>query len=269
MATTALNCPGCGAPAASDASGCEYCGAALTTVACPACFATMFVGSRYCPRCGAEARREILDEESPSCAACREEMRAVRVGAITFRECEGCGAVWMDGETFERMCGDRAQQTDVRSYVSALTRPDRAPERGAVRYRPCPRCARIMNRVNFARRSGVILDVCKAHGVWLDRDELGRLVSFIDAGGLSAARERDREQERLDAEVRRARELDAALSKEAAAGRARAVAEARLYPSLGATRVDRRAEGLNETVVEVGLGIIRVLFWFLRLIARW
>jgi hypothetical protein len=45
-----------------------------------------------------------------------------------------------------------------------------------------------MNRVNFAHCSHVILDVCKAHGTWFDKDELRRTVEFIRAGGLEKAR---------------------------------------------------------------------------------
>jgi len=44
-----------------------------------------------------------------------------------------------------------------------------------------------MNRVNFARISGVILDVCKMHGVWFDRDELSQVLESIQGGGLSRA----------------------------------------------------------------------------------
>ena len=267
MAVSTLNCPGCGAPAASDAVGCEYCGVALTTVACPACFATMFVGSRYCPRCGAEARRELLDEESPSCAECREEMRAVRVGAIAFRECAECGSLWMDGETFERMCGDREQQAGIRSYVFALTRPDRAAEPGGVRYRRCPRCTRIMNRTNFARRSGVILDICGEHGVWLDHGELGRLTAFIDAGGMAVARERDREQERLEEGLRRTRAIEPTPLQAEASRRARTAFERRAFEDLAAgSRISRRAETLGETIADVGLGIARFIFSFFRVL---
>ncbi len=35
-------------------------------------------------------------------------------------------------------------------------------------YRPCPVCTRLMNRVNFGRRSGVLIDRCRAHGSWFD-----------------------------------------------------------------------------------------------------
>jgi Zn-finger nucleic acid-binding protein len=49
-----------------------------------------------------------------------------------------------------------------------------------------------MNRINFARCSGVIVDLCKGHGTWFDRDELSRIVEFIRGGGLEASRAREK-----------------------------------------------------------------------------
>jgi Zn-finger nucleic acid-binding protein len=51
-----------------------------------------------------------------------------------------------------------------------------------------------MNRVNFAGRSGVIIDTCRGHGTWFDRDELQHIVEFIRSGGLEKAREQQIEQ---------------------------------------------------------------------------
>ena len=57
-----------------------------------------------------------------------------------------------------------------------------------------------MNRINFARCSGVIVDICKGHGTWFDRDEHSRIVEFIRGGGLEESRNREKEnikEERL------------------------------------------------------------------------
>ncbi len=81
-----------------------------------------------------------------------------------------------------------------------------------------------MNRINFARCSGVIVDICKGHGSWFDRDELTRIVEFIRAGGLDAARAKEKaaieeerrqlRQEQLSGDRRRNSLLDVAAAED-------------------------------------------------------
>ncbi|MFN2532153.1 MAG: zf-TFIIB domain-containing protein [Pyrinomonadaceae bacterium] len=61
-----------------------------------------------------------------------------------------------------------------------------------VSYIPCPECSQLMNRVNFARCSGVVVDICKKHGIWFDCDELSRIIEFIRDGGLDASRAKEK-----------------------------------------------------------------------------
>jgi Zn-finger nucleic acid-binding protein len=98
----------------------------------------------------------------------------------------------------------------VRSIHGAAAAGAALPPLEKISYRPCPRCRKMMNRVNFAKYSGVVLDVCRAHGTFFDRDELHRVVMFIQAGGLDRARARDRE-DLLEAE-RRLRALQTAAA---------------------------------------------------------
>lgn len=201
MSESALRCPGCGAPAAADTVACGYCGSALATVTCPACFAPMFQGSRFCARCGAEATRELLEDAQPlSCPRCKDSMEHIRLGQTTLRSCPGCGGLWLDPSSLQRLCDTREERASVVSVLAARV-PTTGEAPDVVRYVPCPACTKLMNRVNFAHSSGVILDVCKTDGVWLDRGELQRVLGFVDAGGLTVAR--DRERERLVEEQRR------------------------------------------------------------------
>ena len=188
-----LRCPGCGAPASADDARCSYCGAALATVTCASCYAPMFAGSRFCPNCGAEAAREVVaEDERLECPRCRDEMQALKLGSIIARECAQCGGLWLDPESLQKLANAREESAGVVSALAARV-PLSAVPQDVVRYIPCPRCDKLMNRSNFARSSGVILDVCKAHGVWLDRGELQRVLGFIESGGLTVARERERE----------------------------------------------------------------------------
>ncbi len=40
-----------------------------------------------------------------------------------------------------------------------------------------------MQRRNFRRSSGVIIDRCNKHGTWLDADELEQITGFVMSGG--------------------------------------------------------------------------------------
>jgi Zn-finger nucleic acid-binding protein len=117
------------------------------------------------------------------------------VGELAVQECLACGGLWLEREAFEGLAASREGQGAVLGALPGQA-PKAEPSEGltAIQYRPCPRCAQRMNRVNYAKRSGVVLDVCKDHGLWFDRDELRRVLVFIQEGGLDRARERDLEE---------------------------------------------------------------------------
>ena len=58
----------------------------------------------------------------------------------------------------------------------------------------------MMNRKNFARISGIIIDECSRHGVWLDAGELEKIRLFIVDGGLERAQDKEIEKNRLEIE---------------------------------------------------------------------
>lgn len=161
----------------------------------------MFAGSRFCAHCGAEATRAVVDDATPlGCPRCHESMQALLLGATKVRECAACGGLWLDPETLQRLADARESHADVVGVLAARL-PATAGAPDVVRYIPCPTCGKLMNRVNFAHSSGIVLDACRNHGLWLDRGELQRVLQFIDAGGLAVARKRD--TERLVEEQRR------------------------------------------------------------------
>jgi Zn-finger nucleic acid-binding protein len=189
MPAETLNCPMCGAAVSPDAPLCEHCGARLATVACPSCFGMMFVGEKYCSHCGAKADRiETSDAKPELCPRCRVEMNAVIIGGTPLRECPRCEGIWADADALEKICQDREKQSAVLGMAAPLATPPPADVEETIHYIPCPVCGELMNRVNFAHCSHVIVNVCSRHGTWFDRDELRRIVEFIRAGGLMDAR---------------------------------------------------------------------------------
>jgi Zn-finger nucleic acid-binding protein len=116
-----------------------------------------------------------------------------------LHECPKCFGIWLDTMMFERVCRSAEREASLLGAAQPLPTAGLAP----VRYVPCPECRQLMHRVNFARCSGVIVDVCRPHGTWFDRHELHRIVAFIRAGGLDESRNREkaelqRERRRLE-----------------------------------------------------------------------
>lgn len=213
---SSLHCPNCGAAADPAARRCPYCQARLATVSCPSCFAMLFEGAAYCPRCGARRERADAAGATRACVACESTMRLVEVGGTKLLECDGCDAVWMDADRFERLCADREGQAAVLHRLARHT----AARGGPVRYRKCLQCGKMMNRVNFGRLSGTIVDVCRGHGTFLDAGELHAIVTFIQSGGLERARERQIED--LKEQERRLREVERKVAFERAKSNVRA-----------------------------------------------
>jgi Zn-finger nucleic acid-binding protein len=96
----------------------------------------------------------------------------------------------VDVATLEQICAYKEKQSAVLGLVTQLPAAEPGNVEHNIRYVPCPVCNSLMNRVQFAHCSRVIVDVCKVHGTWFDRDELRRIVEFIRAGGLATARAR-------------------------------------------------------------------------------
>lgn len=191
----AIRCAACGGPVAPGAVRCAFCGSQLAQAACPACLALVPTGARHCASCGRPVD-DREDEPGPSlaCPACRGPLGSVRAGAVPLRPCLACGGIWMSRTDFEVLARTR-ESRDLFLGSPLGQAPEHLTGAGpeTVRYRPCPCCGKLMNRVNFARISGVILDACREDGLWFDQDELRKVVQFIESGGLDRAARRERE----------------------------------------------------------------------------
>jgi len=164
----------------------------------------VFKGARHCSHCGAPVdRTELPAAGSLGCPRCRIALSGAIVGKVTLSECAKCEGLWTDAATLHQICTDQEKQAAILGAAALVPATQERPLEKVV-YVPCPVCAKIMNRVNFAKCSGVIVDVCRAHGTWFDKEELRRLVEFIRGGGMLRAREKEvaeleRRKQRADA----------------------------------------------------------------------
>jgi Zn-finger nucleic acid-binding protein len=107
--------------------------------------------------------------------------RAVAGAAVD--ECSACQGLWIPEGHLEQLV-ERARKTreatsGPRPGVPAPRMRSGNPAIQRVEYRRCPECDTQMQRRNFWRSSGIIVDVCRRHGTWLDPDELERIAGFV------------------------------------------------------------------------------------------
>ncbi|HBH60957.1 MAG TPA: hypothetical protein DDX85_04285 [Nitrospiraceae bacterium] len=159
---------------ANNVKECEYCGKDIN------------IKYSDCPFCGTNqiGAKEML---SPECPRCRIALKILVSDGEEYDICPQCGGLWLDRDEFHRATRER----DVYKKVDIKGEYRKTPVRGPVEYIPCVRCGKLMNRGNFGKISGVILDRCDKHGVWLDAGELEKIQHFIADGGLDKSRDRE------------------------------------------------------------------------------
>ena len=198
-----LYCPSCGAPVRREATRCDYCNAALDfslkgkTVNCPNCFAATPADGRFCVRCSRPVKGMVRDDkimEDRICPRCNIPMRAKQIGEFALIGCDKCAGVFVPHDVFEMM-----QEKRDSVVFTAIAPPKGQVDVGSnASYVRCPVCKQMINRVNFARISGVLVDVCREHGIWFDGGEIEKIMDFVAHGGLQRAKAVD--VERLKAE---------------------------------------------------------------------
>lgn len=213
--STVVRCSACGAPRVHHARSCEFCNSDFTLheqdldTICPGCAARISREARYCHACALPIAPQGTAGETveASCPTCGSEhllsSRALGEERLTVLECSHCAGLWLGGPAFQHL-EERARERAL-TWTPERTSPSRERvDLGNAReplYRPCPDCKKLMNRRNYGRRSGAIVDVCSEHGVWFDLGELEHILSWIRNGGLAHAQKQ--ELIRTRAETRR------------------------------------------------------------------
>ena len=196
---TIHRCGSCGALVSADAESCSYCGSAIVrdpgklSLICHECYARCAEAARFCTACGVAFRPEAVrvDGFELPCPACDLLMPPQQIGGIGVNECTGCNGLWAAGNDFDLLVSraiEARRSADPAGLLALKPRVTGAnPAAQKVQYRKCPVCMGFMQRRNFRKSSGVIIDRCNEHGTWLDADELEQIAGFILSGGTPSA----------------------------------------------------------------------------------
>ena len=190
-----MNCSSCGAPLPAKSLVCAFCSTRNT------------VDLR-----GLSASTGKPPAAPRACPECRTGMESLNVGhreRFFIEMCPRCHGLFFDLNELHALLDDAVAPTYEIDYsllekVQALNPP---PRRTA--YVPCPECGKLMNKVQFAPRSGVVMDRCRDHGIWLEGGELRRLMEWKKAGGQVMEQRR----QQAAADDARAAELMRALTE--------------------------------------------------------
>jgi Zn-finger nucleic acid-binding protein len=178
------NCRNCGAPLPANSLVCPYCktrhdvdlkGIHRYTVETPA-------SERTCPRCNIPL--PTID---------------LKIGEkFLIERCPHCLGLFFDPGELEALLDRSVSHVYTVDYsrlqeLQKLKRHQDYP----VAYIKCPVCRKLMNRVNYGAQSGVIIDRCRYHGVWLDGGELRQLLEWTKAGGQIHHERKQLEMEKL------------------------------------------------------------------------
>lgn len=217
-------CGHCGGTISAADEDCSYCGAHLSpadrveTTICPVCATRLPNDSAHCKACGVELRAAAIPPipRDGKCPRCDGKLRVHLTERAELIECsDGCGGIWCSRETFERLQRDsrRAAATGASDAPAEEIKTSLGAPAGAKRqYVPCPTCGDLMQRRMFrheGRGSGIVLDVCRDHGVWFDADELQSALAFVRSSvRANAGLDGSLAAQRAFAEKRRAQGLD-------------------------------------------------------------
>jgi Zn-finger nucleic acid-binding protein len=141
---------------------------------------------RICPICGGEIIRDITGIAA-KCPRCSCELEKSAFNSHNIEKCPKCSGIWVHTRVFEELTNERDVYLDTSVSSDFVRKPPPQPEG----YLSCACCGKSMGRLNFRSMSGIVIDVCRDCGCWLDAGELESIRSFIAAGGIDKSQDRE------------------------------------------------------------------------------
>lgn len=174
------NCRSCSAPLEPDTNRCHYCGVRNDvdlqakqdfTVEIPH-------SERICPQCNIALQTIGLKVNSH----------------LYIERCHECFGLFFDPGEIETLLDSAVPGAETINIKHIQAINDDRYQSEQVKYVKCPVCRILMNRVSFGYRSGVVVDRCGKHGIWLDNGEITHLMEWKKAGGQVLAQQKLQEQ---------------------------------------------------------------------------
>jgi len=154
------------------------------------------VETMICKSCGNEVADELhcpicqaghgTGEHASVCPQCDVALVEQDWEGVRVLQCTECSGSFFPPRALETTLDKLRAACAIPDYASVVQEfKDRFQRKTpqALRYRGCPVCGEIMVRRNYGRVSGVIIDICGPHGIWVDQAAFVGLTDFVSRGG--------------------------------------------------------------------------------------
>jgi Zn-finger nucleic acid-binding protein len=126
----------------------------------------------------------ISDRICPHCDKKLETIQLPLGEPLYIERCKDCFGLFFDvGELDILLEHSVKSAQEINSIHLKNINIDRYYHKQDVKYIKCPVCQRVMDRNLFAKKSGVVVDRCIYHGLWLESGEITHLMEWKKAGG--------------------------------------------------------------------------------------
>ena len=109
------------------------------------------------------------------CPACEGQLKTKQYEGIEVDQCTQCSGHWLDLKELLHIA--QTQEETISQDIVAKTLSQAfsgIPQEEVDTLRKCPHCQKPLRPVNYDYSSGIIIDQCSEHGVWLDQGELDK-----------------------------------------------------------------------------------------------
>lgn len=121
-----------------------------------------------------------------NCLICNAELTHVNHEGVTVDSCPSGHGLWLDQGELQKIAHDEVNERQDEERHAALEHArgsslvELVTELSTDGQRQCPVCQRAMDKLQYDGYSGITIDSCSEHGVWLDDGELERVEAYAE-----------------------------------------------------------------------------------------
>ena len=117
-----------------------------------------------------------------ACPRCSAPFQLIEVEGTSALACPVGHGMWFEHGVLDSIVEDTRDDATTAEQDAAWTASDDSPASVETeRYRSCPVCGNTLRKDVWKQGSGVVVDTCDEHGVWVEAGEITRIEAWGEA----------------------------------------------------------------------------------------